>query len=218
MSISSSRVNKPMDCPLTGLTVLNWSASTFSSASLSFSTRSTDTGTQLWLNDGAFTDLTVLEFVLSQPNKTTFPISWVSEPDGCSLFTGLSVLGNWVFDLGWVCWESSPLPATSEPNSFIRSSLKGNLWRRSRWRIYFLVFDFSSFHHNSFRDTTSWECNVKDDCVRSCLTELKSFLLSKFHVDPIHCVFEVSSTFSDCTKQDAVLPGQCYSDLCVLCS
>ena len=47
---------------------------------------------------------------------------------------------------------------------------------------------FSSFHHDSLRDTISWECIVEDDCVRSCLIELKSFLLSKFHVDPIHCV------------------------------
>ena len=42
---------------------------------------------------------------------------------------------------------------------------------------------FSSFHHNSFRDTISWECVVKDDCGQSCLIELKSFLLSKFYVD-----------------------------------
>ena len=78
-------VNKPTDCPLfTSLPVLIWSASTFSSASLSFWKRSTDTGTQL------FTGLIVLTLELSQPNKTPFSISWVSAPDGCSLFTGLS--------------------------------------------------------------------------------------------------------------------------------
>ena len=37
---------------------------------------------------------------------------------------------------------------------------------------------------NNLRDTISWECVVKDDCVRSCLIELSSFLLSKFDVDP----------------------------------
>ena len=31
---------------------------------------------------------------------------------------------SWVFDLGWVCWESLPPPATSETNSFIQLSLK----------------------------------------------------------------------------------------------
>ena len=117
MSFSSRCVNKPVDCPLTGLTVLVWSASTFSSASLPLSTRSTDTGTQL------FTGLPVLEFVLSQPNKTSFQISLVSKPGGCSL-TGLSVLDNWVLDFGWICWESSLLPATSESNSFLQLSLK----------------------------------------------------------------------------------------------
>ena len=40
------------------------------------------------------------------------------------LFTSLPVLDNWVFDLGWVCWESSQPPATYEPNSFIQLSLK----------------------------------------------------------------------------------------------
>ena len=125
MSISSSWVNKPVGCPLTSLSVLVWSASTFSSAFLSLSTRSTDTGTQLWLNGGPFTDLPVHEIVLSQPNKTSFLISWVSKPDGCSL-TGLSVLNNWVFDFGWICWEYSLPPATTESNSFTNC-----LWRKS---------------------------------------------------------------------------------------
>ena len=41
---------------------------------------------------------------------------------------------------------------------------------------------------DSLRDTISWERVAKDECVRSCLIELKSFLLSKFDVDPIHRV------------------------------
>ena len=57
MSISSSWVDY---CPPTGLTVLVWSASTFSSASSSLSTSSTDTGTQLWLDGSPSTGLTVL--------------------------------------------------------------------------------------------------------------------------------------------------------------
>ena len=93
--ISSRCVNKPMDCSLsTGLTVLIWSASTFSSASLSWSKRSTDTGTQLKKG------LPVLTLVLSQSNKTRLSISWALEPDGCSLLTGLPFLtiGFLVFD------------------------------------------------------------------------------------------------------------------------
>ena len=173
MSISSSCVNKPMDCPLSkGLSVLVWPASTVSSASLSLSTGSTDTGTQLWLNDDAFT---VLEFVFSRPNKTSFPISWVNEPDGCSL-TGLPVLDNWVF---WFWLDSLDVFAASS-NFWIQFFhpiiFEGNLWRRSRWRIYFLENDFSRFHQNNFRDTISWECVVKDDCVPSCLIELQSLV------------------------------------------
>ena len=65
---------------------------------------------------------------------------------------------------------------------------------------------FSRFHHNNFRDTISWECVVKDDCIRSCLTELQSFPLSNF--DPVHRVFVSSPLFSACTMQDKVLPSQ----------
>ena len=65
---------------------------------------------------------------------------------------------------------------------------KENLWRKSRWRIYFFVYDVSRFHHDRLRDTVSWERVIKVDCVRSCLIELKSFLLSKFDVNPIHSV------------------------------
>ena len=54
--------------------------------------------------------------------------------------------------------------------------------------MYLLVFDFSSFHPNNFRNTISWKCFVKNDCVRSCLIELQSFLQSKIDVDPTHCV------------------------------
>ena len=43
---------------------------------------------------------------------------------------------------------------------------QGNLWRRARWPIYFLAYDFSSFHPNNFRDTISWECFMKNDSVR----------------------------------------------------
>ena len=51
--------------------------------------------------------------------------------------------------------------------------------------MHLLVNDFCRFHQEYFRHTTSWECIVEDDCVRSCLTEL-SFPLSKLKIDPIH--------------------------------
>ena len=54
--------------------------------------------------------------------------------------------------------------------------------------MYLLVFNFFRFHHNYFRDTISWECIVKDDCVESCSTKLQSFSLSKLYIDPIHRV------------------------------
>ena len=32
-----------------------------------------------------------------------------------------------------------------------------------------LVYDFSSFHPNNFRNTISWKSFLNDDCVRSSL-------------------------------------------------
>ena len=97
----------------------------------------------------------------------------------------LPVLDYWVLGFSSIRWMSLLLLATSESNSHVQFSV-GNRWRWSRWHIHFLVFDFFRFHHNCFRDTTSWECIVEDDCVRSCLIELQSFSLSKLYIDPIH--------------------------------
>ena len=99
------------------------------------------------------------------------------------LFTGLSVL----------IWSAHNLSIWSLSNfwtQFLNPLMfQGDLGRRPRWRKNFLEYDFSSSHHDILRDTISWECVVKDDFVRPCLIELKSFLLSKFYVDPIHRVF-----------------------------
>ena len=136
---------------------LIWSASTFSSASLSLSERSTDTGTQL--------------------------------------FTSLPVLNNWIYGLWLGLLGAFTMSSNFWTQFFHPIVFKGNLRRKSRWRMFFLVYDFSSSHHDSLRDTKSWECVVKDDLVRSCLIEIKSFLLSRFYVDPIHRVWCFFHTF-----------------------
>ena len=67
VNVYSSRcVNKPMDCPLTSLPVLIWSASTFSSASSSL------LNVQQTLAHNSSPGLSVLTLVLSQPNETLF--------------------------------------------------------------------------------------------------------------------------------------------------
>ena len=72
---------------------------------------------------------------------------------------------------------------------------QGDLWWRPRLHIYFLVYDFSSFHPNNYRDTISWECFMKNDSVRSCLIELQFFLQSKIDVDPIHRILMLLPCF-----------------------
>ena len=85
----------------------------------------------------------------------------------------------------WIDWELFACRTTS-PNHVSRKSLEDV--EVTHIYINFLVYDFSSFHPNNFRDTASWECFVKNDGVRSCLIEFQSFLQSKIDVDPIHRV------------------------------
>ena len=66
--------------------------------------------------------------------------------------------------------------------------LQGDLGRRPRWRTNLLVYDFSSFHSNNFRNTISWKCVMKNDCVRSSLIECKSLLNRKININPKYCV------------------------------
>ena len=185
--------------------------STFSSASLSWSKRLTDTGTQLENRSPCSL------LVLSQPSKKRFRFPEHSNRIGALTKQDLTVLTIGIFGLWFGLLGVFTTSSNFWTQFFHPIVLKGNLRRRSRWRIYFLVYDFSRSHHDSLRDTIGWKRVVKDDCVRSCLIELKSFLLSKFDVDPTPC-FDVSSTLSACAKQDAVHPSQLHPDLCVPCS
>ena len=58
---------------------------------------------------------------------------------------------------------------------------------------------------------------MKNDSVRSCLTELQYFLQSKVDVKPNTPYFDVSSMLYAWTVQDAVLPSRSCQDPCVLC-
>ena len=53
---------------------------------------------------------------------------------------------------------------------------------------------------------------MKNDSVRSRLIELQSFLMSKFDLDPIHSVFDVSSMPYACIVHDAVHSSRSYQD------
>ena len=150
--------------------------------------------------------------VPSRPNKTSFSISWVN---GCSP-TGLPVLDNWVSSFGWIRWVSLLLPATSESNSFIQLLLK-EIFGRSRGDTYIFSYNnFSRFHHNNFRDTMSWECVVKNDCVRSCLIELQSFPLSKLYINPIHSVLVSFPRFLLVHARRGWVKSSLYGSLCSL--
>ena len=94
-----------------------------------------------------------------------------------------------VWNTVWLGWLGTFCLSSNFWTQFFHSvMIQRNLWRRTRWRIYFLENDFCSFHPNYFRDTISWECIVKNDCVRSRLIELQSILLSQFDIDPTHSV------------------------------
>ena len=153
--------------------------------------------------------------MLSQPNKTSVSISLVSNPGGCSL-TGLSVIDIWVFDFGWICWESPVPPATSEPNSFIQLSLK-EIFGGGRGDSYTFSYMISPVSIIiAFGIQLAGSCVVKDDCVRSCLIELKSFLLSKFYVDPLHCVLMYFQLFCLYHARRRASRSMLFGSLCSL--
>ena len=52
---------------------------------------------------------------------------------------------------------------------------------------------------------------MKNDCVRSCLIELQSFLQSKIDVDPIHLVLMLLPLYA-CIVHDAVHSSRSYQD------
>ena len=69
---------------------------------------------------------------------------------------------------------------------------------------------FSSFHSNNFRNTISWKCFLKDECIRSSLIEFQSFFNRKIDVDPIYlvlmslpCIVQVLCT-TRCTQVDHI--------------
>ena len=111
-----------------------------------------------------------------------------------SLTTGLPVLSRLGLRIGWFdgnlldSCQTSDRWACSEPNSLFHSCFKEIFGGSLGDIVYFFVYDFSNFHPNNFRNTISWKCFLKDDCIRSSLIEFQSFLNCKIDVDPICCV------------------------------
>ena len=195
----------------TCLSVLIWSTSTFSSKSLSLSKRSTEPGTQLWLNDVAYKDLSVLEFVLSKPTKTPFPISFVNKPTGCSL-TSLSVLDNWVFGF-WLGLLEIFTTSSNFWTQFFHPLSWKEIFGGGRGDAYTFSKKISP-DPITIASGIHWECVVKDDCNRSCLIELKHFCWASFRSTQYTVVWCFFHTF--CLYH--AKRGASKLDLCVPCS
>ena len=181
MSMSSRCVNKPGGCLWTSLPVLTWSASTFSSASLSWSKRLTDTGTQL--------EKVSLFFHWCFRKQVRNIFDFLNTRTGLLLWQNRSPCSNnWIFGL-WLGLLGVFTTSSNFWNPILSSTC---LWRKSLEEVEvtqnLFVNDFSRSRPDGLRNTISWECFVKNDSVRSCLTELQSFLQSKFDVNPIHSV------------------------------
>ena len=94
---------------------------------------------------------------------------------------------NWI--RVWLGWLNDFCLSSNFWSQFLHPIMsQGNLWRRTRWFIYFFVYDFSSFHPNNFRDTISWECVVKMMTFDRVWWNFNSFFWEKFDIDPIHSV------------------------------
>ena len=110
-----------------------------------------------------------------------------------SLTSGLHVLSRLGLRIDWFdgkLLDNCPTFdrwACSEPK-FLSVRVSKRTLMDAEVTSFFFVFDFSSFHPKNFRNTLCWKCFLKEDCIRSCLTELQSFSLSKIDVYPIHRV------------------------------
>ena len=137
--------------------------------------------------------------------------------------TGLPVLSQFGFRTGWCDWKlldrcpTSDRWECSEPNSLLHSCFKEIFGGGRGWHVYSFVYDFSSFHPNNFRNTVSWKCFLKDDCIRSSLIECQSLSNRKININPKYRVL----MFLPCTMQllclDVVQWSQSLQDLDALC-
>ena len=111
---------------------------------------------------------------------------------------------------GWICWESSVLPATSESNW--KSSEEVEVTQKLT-RLWFL-------HVPSWWLSGDNKLGVfRQEWLRSIVFDRTSILSSEqVWCRPNTPCFDISSTLSACIVQDAVLPGHFCSDLCVPCS
>ena len=138
--------------------------------------------TQLWMDFDPPKGLQVLNsfWCLRDQRRLVWSPGWTVAHPRVSPFLIIGFL-----DFGWIRWVSLLLPATSEPNSFIQLS-KEEIFGSDAYTFSYMISPVSITI--AFGVQLSRECVVKDDCVRSCLIELQSFLLSKFYVDTIHSV------------------------------
>ena len=54
----------------------------------------------------------------------------------------------------------------------------------TRRQVWSFIQNFSSFQSHNFWNAISWKCSLKDDCIRSCLTECQSLCSRKVNINP----------------------------------
>ena len=204
---------KPMDCPLfTGLPVLIWSASTFSSASLSLSTNVQQTvahnSSQVspclrW----CFRSQT--RHLIRFPEQANRMVAHSSQVSPC-LHLGFWFLVGFVVSLHFLQQLLNPILSSNFSVSEIFGGGRGDAYTSRTWFL-----QFPSWYPSGYNELgvcrKGWLRSIVFD--RTWIISLEQFLCR-----PNTPCFDVSSTFSDGTMQDAVLPGQFRLDLCVLCS
>ena len=126
----------------------------------------------------------------------------------------LELVGSFDWKLQDTC-SASARWTWSEPNSLFHSCFNeifGGGW----FDMKTFSKDFSNFSMN-FRNTISWKCFLKDDCIRSSLTECQSFPESKDWCRPNILCSDVSSMLYASIVHDAVHSNQSHQDPCDSC-
>ena len=163
---------------------------------------------------GLVTGRSVRSEELGSSQKELTSISWERDvflpsctPIMSCVISGRPDLSRMGFGVGWFDWKlPDKLPDFWSLSMFwtqfsLPFVFQWDLWRRSRWHVYFFEKDFSSFHSNNFRHTISWKCFLKDDTIRSSFIECLPF---KIEVDPIYLRLDVSSMHCAGSVHDVV--------------
>ena len=149
----------------------------------------------------------VLRFLRSITDWIGFGQGWFGKLDTwCFSKRLLNEFSNWLL--------SNCRTQLIIPSGPIEIVFQRDLWWWSRRQVWSFIQDFSSFQSFNFWNALSWKCPLKNNCIRSCLRECKSFFDRKINIKPDIPRLDASSMHCARIALDVVQRSQYVQDLC----